>query len=75
MVTCSVVWDSSFILCMHGGSPVLNNKINVSWVYRLLNVLVFCFIHFIFSFLLVAFEAYRNKDDALNYIASGGKKK
>ena len=25
-----------------------------------------------FSFLLVATEAYRNKDDALNYVASGG---
>lgn len=24
------------------------------------------------SFLLVAFEAYRNTDDALNYVASGG---
>ena len=27
----------------------------------------------IFSFLLVACEAYRNKDDALNYLATGGK--
>ena len=27
----------------------------------------------IFSFLLVALEAFRNKHDALNYVASGGK--
>ena len=47
-------------------------KTEVFKVEPYLSQLIFLILY-IFSFVLVALEAFRNKHDALNYVASGGK--